>query len=463
MRPVISLVLIAAGCGGNVTLGGPPTLVRVDAEPAGLNCANGGVAIHTGVDKDGNGYLDDNEITSTQYVCNGLSPVQCDGGNILTGTVAITADSDLAQLADVNCVDGDLLISGLTAAELPDLPLAIVTGDIVFAGNQQLTSLAGVSGLREVGGSYVIQGNPMLADLVGIANLNVYDTISLVGNDSLTNLHGFEGITELQGNLIVADNANLTSLRGLDDLLASKDAIAIRSNPNLTSVDALYQLRSVGGLEISGNPVIGGVGLAALEHVVVRLIVQSNSGLTVLAAPVLKSAGDFIQIQANGALANVDFPELITSAALMFVSDPSLTTIHAPNLAFTTGEIELLNDPVIQNVDFGKLGSIGGSLIVQTSGLRSFAGFSHVTLIGGALTLNHADAMSDFTGLDAVTLVTGDMTVQTNATLTSFTGLGKLTEIGGALTVMGNPMLPSADATAFAARVDVHGVVTIHN
>lgn len=41
-------------------------------EAAGTNCTNGGIHIDTGVDNNSNGILDASEITSTSYVCNGL-------------------------------------------------------------------------------------------------------------------------------------------------------------------------------------------------------------------------------------------------------------------------------------------------------------------------------------------------------------------------------------------------------
>ena len=62
------------------------TLVRVDQEAAGANCEFGGVAVNTGADSDDSGSLDDAEITSTEYVCNGASVVKCGTGTKLEGT-----------------------------------------------------------------------------------------------------------------------------------------------------------------------------------------------------------------------------------------------------------------------------------------------------------------------------------------------------------------------------------------
>jgi hypothetical protein len=47
----------------------PTELVAVEAEPAGANCAEGGTRIDTGVDADGDGELDADEVERTEYLC----------------------------------------------------------------------------------------------------------------------------------------------------------------------------------------------------------------------------------------------------------------------------------------------------------------------------------------------------------------------------------------------------------
>ena len=60
----------ADGIDGN---DGATALIATSNEPAGANCANGGVKIEAGVDDNGNSQLDANEVDSTQYVCDGGS------------------------------------------------------------------------------------------------------------------------------------------------------------------------------------------------------------------------------------------------------------------------------------------------------------------------------------------------------------------------------------------------------
>ena len=52
---------------------GGDALVNSSPEPAGSNCASGGVRVDAGVDDNKDGVLDPDEITSTSYICNGGS------------------------------------------------------------------------------------------------------------------------------------------------------------------------------------------------------------------------------------------------------------------------------------------------------------------------------------------------------------------------------------------------------
>lgn len=72
-------------------------LIKTTNEPAGANCENGGIKIDSGIDTNGDGTLDDTEITATAYVCN-----EVDGNNSLT---KITSEA-----AGTNCENGGLKI-----------------------------------------------------------------------------------------------------------------------------------------------------------------------------------------------------------------------------------------------------------------------------------------------------------------------------------------------------------------
>jgi hypothetical protein len=61
------------GTNGTNGLNGLSALVAVTDEPAGANCVAGGMSVKSGPDTSGNGILDAAEVTSTDYICNGVN------------------------------------------------------------------------------------------------------------------------------------------------------------------------------------------------------------------------------------------------------------------------------------------------------------------------------------------------------------------------------------------------------
>ena len=455
------IALLAAGCGHDVALGGPNTLVRVDPEPSGIHCEEGGVAIQTGLDLDGDAYLDDEEIVSTQYVCNGVSQVECAGGNILEGTVVISETAELAQLAGVNCVDGDLLIAGIDASALALPSLEIVTGDIVVAGNPELTSLDGLASLRNVGRRALVQGNPVLSDLGSLGMLDRAVGLTIIGNDSLTDLRGLEGLTDSRINLNITNNGELVSLAGLENMTSSTEILTIRSNRNLTDASALANLRSVNFVDISGNVALQELRLSSLEKIDLRFIVDNNPALVTFEAPVLATIGDLTSINGNTALGSIALPSLLTAQNVWVRNNTSLTSVSVPSLSFITGNLELTNSPALASTDFGSLLSIGGNLLVSATRLRTFAGFAQVTSVGGTMTVTQNSTLGNFSGLTALERVSGSFIITNNNALTSFAGLDVFSEVGGDLTITGNGSMTRTIAQAFANSITVQGTTTI--
>jgi alpha-tubulin suppressor-like RCC1 family protein len=65
--------LAVAGCSGGGTKAPPGYLVRVQDEDPGARCQFGGKRITTGQDTDNDGILSSDEATSTQFICNGAA------------------------------------------------------------------------------------------------------------------------------------------------------------------------------------------------------------------------------------------------------------------------------------------------------------------------------------------------------------------------------------------------------
>jgi hypothetical protein len=80
------------GIAGTNGTNGKNTLILTTSEPAGANCATGGVKQEYGIDANGNGTLEAGEVNAalTKYICNGLSGTVLDAWSINgnTGTTA---------------------------------------------------------------------------------------------------------------------------------------------------------------------------------------------------------------------------------------------------------------------------------------------------------------------------------------------------------------------------------------
>ena len=71
-------------------------IVNVADEPAGANCADGGQSIQSGLDADESGVLEESEVTSTSYICNGT-----DTTNEIRSLLELTDEE-----AGENCANG---------------------------------------------------------------------------------------------------------------------------------------------------------------------------------------------------------------------------------------------------------------------------------------------------------------------------------------------------------------------
>jgi hypothetical protein len=160
--------------------------VRLTDEPAGANCANGGTRVETGPDTDGDGVLDDTEVTETRYVCDGSATTTLvDIEVIEPGSTCLNGGQRILEGVDT---DGDGILSSsevdsttVVCSAVNTLPISITTtslpdgfstglyGESVEAvgGLGSSYSWQVVSGALPPGLSLDSSGNP--ADLSGTA------------------------------------------------------------------------------------------------------------------------------------------------------------------------------------------------------------------------------------------------------------------------------------------------------
>ena len=97
------VVFFLLSCEGDVGPSGIDSLVETSDEPVGSNCATGGLRVDIGLDTNKNGVLDTNEIKSTKYICSGVAgpnsliktTIENTGLNCLAGGLKVEAGVDV--------------------------------------------------------------------------------------------------------------------------------------------------------------------------------------------------------------------------------------------------------------------------------------------------------------------------------------------------------------------------------
>ena len=155
----------ATGAGGE---DGELTVIRTDVEPAGDNCAEGGIAVRVGVDDDGDGLLSDAEIDDTAYLCNGadgarslirmedLAPgSECAAG----GTVVYTGldDNGDGTLSDAEIDDTAYVCDGADAVTTVTVDFPSETSTLSYGGGYSGVLGSGGGGMYYQAGDYVAQ------------------------------------------------------------------------------------------------------------------------------------------------------------------------------------------------------------------------------------------------------------------------------------------------------------------
>jgi hypothetical protein len=135
----LSVLVCAVACGGSgddgvdhIADAGTPAdvLTKTTPEPAGSNCEYGGTEVQVGIDKNGNGILDADEVQSTFYICD---PAPQPTPLVYYGELVIGSPADVAAAQPYTAVIGDVIVendSDVAALDIALPNLAFVSGAI---------------------------------------------------------------------------------------------------------------------------------------------------------------------------------------------------------------------------------------------------------------------------------------------------------------------------------------------
>jgi hypothetical protein len=417
--------LLATGCVASA----PATATRIDPEPAGANCPDGGSAVRLGADDNGNGALEDAEIDSVQYICSGataaalvrladepagahcahggravLSGLDRDHDGTLadgevTSTMYVCRDAEAVPLtrfepepAGSHCTAGGTAVrSGLDTDGNGDLDDAEVATVQYICRDIELTRLdVEAAGAHCTGGGASVKtgldrnGDGTLEDdevmhteyVCGSVIAGNYDAITQADVDAL------KGIEAITGNLKIHFTDAVTAV-DLPDLRAVGGDLDLGALANATRVQAPV-LHSVGGVfAMAAVPKVTTISLPALVSAgTVRI--TGDTGLTSVKLPALARVTDAFRIDGSP-VAQLDLSSLtdtgsfdlwnlkvaaidlpaLRTTADFDVADSSASSLSAASLQYVSGALRIGRDPSLASLDLSRVQVVQGNLTLR--------------------------------------------------------------------------------------------------
>ncbi|MCY1019497.1 DUF7151 family protein [Pyxidicoccus sp. MSG2] len=450
-------------------------LTRMTAEPAGPHCALGGQAIQTGVDVDGSGALEDAEVTATDYLCATAVPDVLVRTQEVRPGDACPHGGQLSRAGHDANGNGELEDGEVTREVYGCMTPATVVARVrnseppPFNCAGQMTSVeAGLDSDRDgelddaerrtgmnlcadaarvvvalftepagaqcpAGGTWVVAGEDTDRDgkldelEVVAARLVCQPLHTYVGDYWVTtaaDLAALQGISHLQGHLFIS-GTQLTEVV-LPGLSVVEGQVLVTGNSLLTRLE-LPGLRFVGqDLEVSSQPLMEtlvlGSALSGQLWVEQYLRIRSNPRLATLGGLDQVTPRLGLELQENDALDFVDgqqgFSAIQSLADTLRVSgNDSLHALPFPNLQQVGGTVE----------------------IVGNQALRSLSG-THLYFVGSDLWISDNDLLQDLSGMNYLQAINVRLIVSGNDSLRTTEGLPGLARVGG-LSFSGNSQL----------------------
>jgi hypothetical protein len=476
--------------------------VRVDKEPPGENCAQGGAAIRSGPDANGNGVLDEDEIEATDYVCDealvtrmAAEPAgeNCAGGGIvvqlgrdtdsdesldddevewteyecsdvISHDVSVSTPDDLALLRDIRVIGGALLVQDTALASV-DLPaLEHVGGRLQISGNANLVSVS-LPALVAVGGALALESNAALADLDLSALDRIGGRLSLYNNDAVVSWP-FSSVRRAGGGVTVHDNQALAALE--INLLHEAEDVVVTTNASLGSlsvrVSSIFDVPSGVGpvLRVEDNPVLLDADLNAARfhsirvarnallqelaiqtaHVARDVIVEDVPALHDMSL-ISSSGGSGADVQIDGAL-SVSAPLRRFWAGVESALSAGRLVVENTQLVRFEHAIAHVRDDVVfrgnTSLSYFTIWSVDGGLTIEDNdALASFFIYEPRALSGDVQILDN-DMLPDLSMLQQTDSIGGSLVVRGNASL-RHPWLSALEHVGGSVVILDNPAL----------------------
>ncbi|MHA7628056.1 DUF7151 family protein [Corallococcus sp. M7] len=431
----------------------PKVRTRTQAEPHGANCALGGQVVLSGLDRDFNGQLEDVEITHTEYVC--ATSVT----NVLLRTRPVSPGARCPLGGQVSHAGHDANGNGLLEDE--EIAREVYACDEPAPVALRLRSLAAFTAPcdGDDSGGTALEAGPDLDGDKALAMSEVEATHYFCGLE-LTDLK-LRHQAEPAGPNCARGGTRVEAFQDLDhdgepDRNGASAAVyvcqatrvhdgdfAVTGPMDLVALEGVTHLR--GELVISA-PTLTDASLPSLAIIEGSLTVRGNASLRRLSMPALRFVGGTAAVISN---ARLDALTLGTAPDTMLRVERSLLVEDNPMLPTLAGlaavqpgdSISLrANNALVEPGLLPYVTELHGSLIIEDHLRLDRSPFFNLTRVHGNVRLSGNAALGAPSGLNHLTEVGGSLELQDNPMLETLDPLAQLTSVG-ALFITGNPRL----------------------
>ncbi|SDL26334.1 Por secretion system C-terminal sorting domain-containing protein [Catalinimonas alkaloidigena] len=332
--------------------------------------------------------------------------------------------------------EGNVMLT--TQAEVNAFACQAITGNLSIVtatgSADPIKTLKPLASLTSVSGDLYIGQNDALATLEGLQNLTtIGGGLALGNNDALPSLQGFRKLTSVGGALQIYYNDKLATLEGLNGLKTLGGALSITYNPQLSTCCVLQSV------------------IAAAQSVVT---IQNN-------ATGCNSATEI----ATACTPDEPTPDVCDGTVVLATqADVNAFACKTVKGNLVIGIGDLANTTVSDITDLSPLASltsVGGTLMIRATRLKTLAGLGQLTSVGVRLLIRENAVLESVAGLGGVRTIGEFLVIRENNVLNNLTALQGVTSISE-LHVFNNPALTSCCVLEEVIAA-TQGKVTIQN
>lgn len=247
---IMSSAFICNGVDGNISL------TRVTTENSGINCENGGLKIDYGLDLNNDGELNDDEVQYTTYVCNGIN------GNLSLINITDESEGTVCENGGIKIESGvDSNTNGLLDEDEISITKYVCNGiDGVINEEIRLQIAGGIGSTANTSSSIpvIVSGitfNKSNFDNVGSIFFESDPYVANTSNYALLELYNITDNVLISNTLIRTNNTfdlkeNLTTDNIIDNLPENEITLGIRLS---SEVDGEFSASGIPYLVIKRN------------------------------------------------------------------------------------------------------------------------------------------------------------------------------------------------------------------